>query len=109
MIHVLISMFSLSKMQEKRENRKTVFKLKHRIVSIRKYQNETHLCGVFFVFYFQNQVVLDQHLLDWTQLLCEVCYTAVCLLAVQGLGRKGWTVPFRSSGSLHKMEVFVKV
>lgn len=34
---------------------------------------------------------------------------AVCLLAVQGLGREGWTVLFGNSGSLHKMKVFVKV
>lgn len=34
---------------------------------------------------------------------------AVCSLAVQALGREGWTVPFGTTGSLHKMKVFMEV
>lgn len=34
---------------------------------------------------------------------------AVCSLAVQALGREDWTIPFGTTGSLHKMKVFVKV
>lgn len=50
MIHILILMFTLCKIREKRENWKTVFKLKHKIVSSRKSQNEAHSFGWFSLF-----------------------------------------------------------